>query len=615
MSREDARSGPDHQSPGAGPSGWRLLGAPPPEREERISRTVGLRVLRLPGSRRVLIVAGSVDRLRELAADPFAVTPFRVVTVVVAWWRRPRQGWSGAIGPLPRVLSHQVSFPRLRRGSATVTVRLAQALPLRDILRAVLPAVGSASPLPAPVSADLTSHGRPPAYLPATGAVALRELPLSSDIRAHDVVLEHGGPAPRDGYGDDGPPYGIGFRTGPHGLTAPAAVLIDARRINPRGRRADASRPDAPRVRLDFGPAGRGLGGRLNGTGPDATTLATLRQVGVVECPQVPATAPVETAALLVQLAATGAVLHAPKLPAPVADLIVPELRDIITGPAPAGDELAMEARSVRQRRAALRGHATDFALPRIAAGRFPELGRPPTVSALLATRRPEMLAGALDAIIGQTYPELEIVLCLHGIELPAEIRARLAGCGRPVEVLEVPDTISFGEALGAATRRANGTLVTKFDDDDSYGTEHVWDLVLARQYSGATLVGKGSEFVHLETLGITVRRPSGVPEADGELVAGGTMLLARGDLEAVGGWRPVPRSVDFGLLERLRQAGAVIFRTHPLGYVYHRRDSGHTWDPGQNYFLEAAHTRWTGIPEDAFANPPQPAGEPLALH
>ncbi|BCJ67488.1 hypothetical protein [Polymorphospora rubra] len=246
MSRDDAGSGPDHQPTGVGPTGWRLLGAPPPDREERISRTVGLRVLRLPGSRRVLIVAGSVDRVRELAADPFAVTPFRVATVVVAWWRRPRLGWSGAIGPLPRVLSHQVSFPRLRRGSATVTVRLARALPLRDILRAVLPAIGSDSPLPAPVSADLTSHGRPPAYLPTTASVALRELPVSSDIRAHDVVLEHGGPAPRDGYGEAGPPYGIGFRTGPHGLTAPAAVLFDAGRINPRGRRADANRPDAP---------------------------------------------------------------------------------------------------------------------------------------------------------------------------------------------------------------------------------------------------------------------------------------------------------------------------------------------------------------------------------
>ena len=39
----------------------------------------------------------------------------------------------------------------------------------------------------------------------------------------------------------------------------------------------------------------------------------------------------------------------------------------------------------------------------------------------------------------------------------------------------------------------------TKVDDDDRYGPEHIWDLVLARQFSGATVVGKGAEFVYLE--------------------------------------------------------------------------------------------------------------------
>jgi hypothetical protein len=33
----------------------------------------------------------------------------------------------------------------------------------------------------------------------------------------------------------------------------------------------------------------------------------------------------------------------------------------------------------------------------------------------------------------------------------------------------------------------------------DWYGTEHVSDLVMAVAYTGADLVGKGSEFVYLE--------------------------------------------------------------------------------------------------------------------
>jgi hypothetical protein len=42
-----------------------------------------------------------------------------------------------------------------------------------------------------------------------------------------------------------------------------------------------------------------------------------------------------------------------------------------------------------------------------------------------------------------------------------------------------------------------------------------------------------------------------------------------------------------------------VIYRTHPLGYVYHRRAAGHTWDPGQPYFLDSAYDRWTGLPAE----------------
>jgi len=110
------------------------------------------------------------------------------------------------------------------------------------------------------------------------------------------------------------------------------------------------------------------------------------------------------------------------------------------------------------------------------------------------------------------------------------------------------------------------------------------------------------SELVFLESRGTVVRRRSGVPEAFGEMVSGGTMLMAKGDIEAVGGWRPVPRSVDLGLIQRLVRAGGTIYRTHPLGYVYHRRATGHTWDPGEDYFLRNASTTWPAIPPDALA-------------
>ncbi|MEO3927250.1 glycosyltransferase family 2 protein [Micromonosporaceae bacterium B7E4] len=593
---------------------WRLVGAPRPNRAERLGRLVGLRVLRIPGVPRVLVVAGSTDRLRDLLVQPVSLRPTRRAVVVVAYWRAPRRGWSSGIGPLDHLRRHRVALPGRGRGTAVVSVRLSRPAQLREVLRAALGALTPGRPLPAPAGPSLTSHRTLPAYLPAGGTVLLGELVGSPDIRAHDVLLRAPGGT---GVGPGAPPYAVGWPTTRHGIEAPdtpPAVLVDALRINPRGRRPDCYRPDAPRVRLDFTPAGRRPGPGaypLDGPGVTAPVLATLRQTGVVDCPEIPDTDPVAVAALLVQIAMTGAVLSVPALPERVAGLIAPELRVLLTAPVPQTGTLALEARSVAQRRAALRGHATAFTVPRLASAVFPPLGPVPSVSAILSTRRPERLPEAVRMLVAQTYPELEIVLCLHGVELPEPVRAMLAGSGRPYEIVRVPDAASFGAALGAATGRARGSLVSKFDDDDSYAAEHVWDLVLARHYSGATLVGKGSEFVHLETRGVTLRRPSGTAESDCQVVAGGTIMIARGDLEAVGGWRPVPRSVDLGLLDRVRRDGGGIYRTHPLGYVYHRRATGHTWDPGEDYFLDSASAYWPGLPAEVLGEVDEPPGRP----
>ena len=85
------------------------------------------------------------------------------------------------------------------------------------------------------------------------------------------------------------------------------------------------------------------------------------------------------------------------------------------------------------------------------------------------------------------------------------------------------------------------GDLLTKMDDDDLYAAHHIWDLVLARQYSGAQLVAKAVETVYLTRTNTTVQQFLGGAETyRWPHLAGGAMMIARGDLERVGGWRPV---------------------------------------------------------------------------
>ena len=73
--------------------------------------------------------------------------------------------------------------------------------------------------------------------------------------------------------------------------------------------------------------------------------------------------------------------------------------------------------------------------------------------------------------------------------------------------MIRVDGELTLGDALNAGVETANGELVTKMDDDDYYSIEHLWDLVLALEYSGADLVGKGAEFVYLQWIDLTMRR------------------------------------------------------------------------------------------------------------
>lgn len=245
-----------------------------------------------------------------------------------------------------------------------------------------------------------------------------------------------------------------------------------------------------------------------------------------------------------------------------------------------AGD-LAWDVRSVRQRRAALR----------------PLIGRWPTVSLVLVSRRRDLVAAMVRRLAALDYPELEIVVGLHGCSAPSGL-AEAAG-DRPVVVRELPADQVFGSVLADTFACASGELVSKVDDDDHFGDAHVQDLVMAHDYSGATLVGKSTTVVFLEAIDTTVRRLyGGVREGFTHRVAGSTFLMAPEDLAAVGGWPHVPRAVDTHLINAIRRESGTIYQPHDIGYLYVRNadPSGHTWGTGIDHFLRNTREQWIGL-------------------
>ncbi|MEM9038635.1 MAG: hypothetical protein AAGD33_01940 [Actinomycetota bacterium] len=254
------------------------------------------------------------------------------------------------------------------------------------------------------------------------------------------------------------------------------------------------------------------------------------------------------------------------------------------------------DLRSVRIRRAAL-------SLRRLGDGdRGPERIASRPLSIVLPSKRPDHIIDAVRQVARQRHVDIELIVGLHGARFDARhrdlVRELVPG---PVAVHEFPDSVNLGEMLRELSASATAELITKWDDDDWYGDEHLHDLLLSWDYSGAQIVGKFAEFVYVEGRDATVRRSTDGAERPSRLLAGGTMLTSREWLKEVGDWPPLPRHVDQRLIDATRNCGGVTYRTHGFQYVLRRRSAstGHTWAATDEYFLSGADTHWAGLALD----------------
>jgi len=356
-------------------------------------------------------------------------------------------------------------------------------------------------------------------------------------------------------------------RTGGAGTIGGGPLLLDERVHHPTGFRVVVEGP----VRdLDEVLAGAGRGVRV-----DRAPVEGLRDARGV---RVPPAVPVDRAADLATLALAGVPLVGDPGPAVVGPgLLAPAVVAAMRAPVDLDDPVAREEHSVVLRRAALDAHAAGWSTR-----------SQPTVSVLLATRRPEMLEHALAQVGRQRgVDRLELVLAPHGFEPdPARVRALLPD-RVALQVVAQPAATPFGDVLHAAYLTSGGELLLKMDDDDFYAPEAVLDLLRARAWSGAEVVGMPASWVHVTGRDVTVvlDQPS---EVWARFVAGGTILVERDLLREVGGFRSVRRFVDAQLLDAVRAAGAGTYRTHGLGYVLRRNPSGHTWQAGEDEVLGA---------------------------
>ncbi|MGQ0631412.1 MAG: glycosyltransferase [Sporichthyaceae bacterium] len=308
---------------------------------------------------------------------------------------------------------------------------------------------------------------------------------------------------------------------------------------------------------------------------------------------------------VLSQLCCAGVPVTAPDLAPALVDALGTELGQRLRAldPTTLADATARESASIEIRRLALGRFAPAAFWSAQAAGLGWPAPPPPTVSVLLATRRPALLPFALAQIARQDWPRLQTVVILHGIHRDdPQVLAALTETSVTPVVVEVGASVVFGHALNAGLEQATGRLITKMDDDDWYGPHHVTDLVQAHEHSGAVLVGSGGYHVYLAEPDLTMRWTHVSTEARTNWVHGGTMLIGAGDLHSLGAWPAVSVGEDAHLIASVLRAGGEIYGIHDLGFTYFRgRD--HTWIPagGDSRWLDTELARVAG-----FVPPPQ---------
>ena len=503
---------------------------------------------------------------RRLVTASVGAGPIHGLQVRIDRWRRPHLGWTGS----PDLAGVQTLVVRPKGDGVEVEIELREPLDAAVVLSAVLRVV---QPTPSGFSAPTWSPG-----VPANGVLAeqIRDVHLRGDVDPHvrraDVLLVPMGQQVEDGL-------------------AERIVEVSDRRWGDRDVLVD------PAIHRPHGRTSDGVGEIV-----DASVIIDRHRLGIDM---------VDVKPLRSISAVTGGSSLPTWLRAQLSALGVLVVDD--AGQLPARDDhLAWQRRSVDARRTALREYSP-----------WPAVQPWPTVSILLSTHRPERLEHALAMIRRQDYPHLQAVIALHGDEADAagqapRVRAALDGWDGQWALIGVPSNLTLGQALTAASARADGELLTKMDDDDYYATSHIWDLVLARMYSGAQVVGKALDWVYLAAADTTVFRPTYPAERFGKFVAGGTMLISSGDLAQVGGWRPVPRSVDRALLDRVLASGGLVYRTHGLGYVYVRNaadGSANTSPVNEEHFLTKTVAQFPGLVKSAALGTEDPSEDTTESH
>jgi len=218
-------------------------------------------------------------------------------------------------------------------------------------------------------------------------------------------------------------------------------------------------------------------------------------------------------------------------------------------------------------------------------------------VSVVIATyRRPGYLRAAMQSVLRQSSPPVELIIVDDGGTLPEDFPATEPPCDFPIRYLRLPRG-GMCAARRAGFAASHGELLLFLDDDDELLPDAIATLrnTLARQADAIVAVGSVEIVDHAGgSLGRSEPMPADVRAEDlwlrNRIVNAGAALIRRAAYLQVGGWDlDALNAADYLLWLKLARIGRIV-GTDRAVLRYRRHDASET--AAGNAFLNLAAFR-----------------------
>lgn len=208
-------------------------------------------------------------------------------------------------------------------------------------------------------------------------------------------------------------------------------------------------------------------------------------------------------------------------------------------------------------------------------------------VSVITCTKRPKNIDKVLNNFLSQSYSKKELIVILNSDSMNLDKWIEKTKNYSNIKIFQLSEKKSLGSCLNFAIDNSKFEYISKFDDDDFYGSNYLTDMLNAFKYTNAQILGKYSIYAYLEDKKLLVLRYPDMENRYIGYIAGSTLTFKKEVFRKVR-FKDLNTSEDTFFLNDSIEKGFNIYATDRFNHVICRRNNlkDHSWKISEAEFL-----------------------------